>query len=137
MHDLFFTVNKIYFASYADDNTPFLSGYRLDDVLASLEYASLKLSDWFSDKQTKANPDKFHLLMSATASIVIKRKHNEILNSESEKLLCVTIDNKPNLNNHLEKILKKANKEVRVSARITQYMSIPKRKQLINSFFIS
>ena len=69
--------------------------------------------------------------------MVIKRKHNEILNSESEKLLCVKIDNKPNLNDHLQKYLKKANKEVRVSARITPYMSIPKRKQLINSFFIS
>ena len=40
-------------------------------------------------------------------------------------------------NNHLQKILKKANKKVRVSARITPYMSIPKRKQLMNSFFIS
>ena len=108
MHDLFFTVNETDFASYADDNIPFLSGYRLDNVLVSLEYASLKLSDSFSDKQMKENPDKFHLLTSATASIVITRKHNEILNSESEKLLCVTIDNKPNLNNHLQKILKKS-----------------------------
>ena len=137
MYDLFFTVNETDFASYADDNTPFLSGDRLDDVLDSLENASLKLSDWFSDKQMKANPDKSHLLTSATAPIAIKMKHNEILNSESEKLLCVTIDNKPNLNNHLQKILKKANKKVRVSARITPYMSIPKRKQLMNSFFIS
>ena len=91
MYDLFFTVNETDFASYADDNTPLLSGDRLDDVLDSLENASLKLSDWFSGKQMKANPDKFHLLTSATASIVIKMKHNEILNSESEKLLCVTI----------------------------------------------
>ena len=137
MYDLFFTVNETDFASYADDNTPLLSGDRLDDVLDSLDNASLKLSDWFSDKQMKANPDKSHLLTSATAPIAIKMKHNETLNSESEKLLCVTIDNKPNLNNHLQKILKKANKKVRVSARITPYMSIPKRKQLMNSFFIS
>ena len=36
-----------------------------------------------------------------------------------------------------KKYLKKANKKVCVSARITPYMSIPKRKQLMNSFFIS
>ena len=50
MYDLFFTVNENDFASYPDDNTPLLSGDRLDDVLDSLENASFKLSDWFSDK---------------------------------------------------------------------------------------
>ena len=50
MSDLFFTVTETEFASYADDSTPFLSGDRLDDVLDSLENASFKLSDWFSDK---------------------------------------------------------------------------------------
>ena len=39
----------------------------------------------------KANPDKCYLLRSATASIAIKIKDNEILNSASEKILGVTI----------------------------------------------
>ena len=38
--DLFFTINEIDFL--ADDNTQFTSGDRLDDVLNSLENASLK-----------------------------------------------------------------------------------------------
>ena len=38
--DLFFTVNEIDFL--ADDYTQFISGDRLDDVLNSLENASLK-----------------------------------------------------------------------------------------------
>ena len=137
MFDLFFIVNEIDFASYADDNTPFVSGDRLDDVFVSLENASLKLFDWFSNNQMKANSDKCHLLTSSTDSIAIKIKDNEILNSESEKLLGVTIDNKLNFNNHLQKILKKANQKVHVLARITPYMSIPKRRLLMNSFFIS
>ena len=40
MRDLFFIVNEIEFASYADDNTPFVSGDR---------------PDWFSNNQMKAN----------------------------------------------------------------------------------
>ena len=56
MCDLFFIVKEIDFASYADDNIPFVSGDRLDDVLDSLENAGLKLFDWFYDNQTKANP---------------------------------------------------------------------------------
>ena len=35
----------------------------------------------------KASSDKCHLLTSATASIAIKIEDNEILNSDSEKLL--------------------------------------------------
>ena len=98
----------------------------------------------FSNNQMKGNPNKCHLLTSATASIAIKIKENKILNSEREKLLGVTIDNKLNFNNHLQKILQKANQKIHVlaritpyMARITPYMSIPKRMLLMNSFFIS
>ena len=77
MFDIFFTVNEIDFSSYADDNTPFVSGDRIEDVLDSLENASLKLFDWFSNNQMKANPVKWHLLTSATASIAIKIKCNK------------------------------------------------------------
>ena len=122
---------------YQDDNSPFVSGDRLEDVLDSLENASIKLFDWFSNNQMKENLDNCHLLTSATASIAIKIKDNEILKSEKEKLLGMTIDKKLSFNNHLQKILEKANQKVHVLARITPYMSIPNRKLLINSFFIS
>ena len=57
MFDLFFIVNEIDFSSYADDNTPFVSNDRLNDVLDSLEKASSKLFDLFSNNQMKANHD--------------------------------------------------------------------------------
>ena len=123
MCDLFFKVNEIDFASYADDNTPLVSDDRLDDVLVSLKNASLKLFNWFSNHQMKANPNKCHPLTTSTDSIAIKINDNEILNSEREKLLSVI---KLNFNNHLQKILKKANQKVHVLARNTPYMSIPK-----------
>ena len=130
MCDLFFIVNEIDFASDADDNTSFVSSDVLDHgniivpCLDSLENVSLRLFDRFSNNQVKANPDKSHLLMSVTVYIAIKIKDNETLNSESEKLLGVAIDNK-------------ANQKVYVLARITPYISIPNRKLLMNSFTIS
>ena len=108
MCDLFFIVNEIDLPGYADDNTPFVAGERLGDVIDPPENASLKLLDWFSNNQIKADPDKCHLLRSATTSIAIKIKDNEILNSESEKLLGVTIDNKLNFSNYLQTTLKKS-----------------------------
>ena len=79
IRDPCFIVNEADVASYADDNTPFVSGDRLDDVLYSLENTSLKLFDWFSNDQMRANPDKCHLLTSAAASITINIKDNAIL----------------------------------------------------------
>ena len=81
MCELFFIVGKIDFASYADDNTPFVSGERLDDLLVSLEKASSKLFDWFSNNPMKANLDKCHPRTSVTTSIAIDIKYNEMLNS--------------------------------------------------------
>ena len=51
MCDLFFLVNKIDFTSYTDNNTPFVSGDSLEDVLASLENGSLKLFHSHKDKR--------------------------------------------------------------------------------------
>ena len=92
---------------YQDDNTPFVSGHRLEDVLDSLENASLKLFGWFSNNEMKTNLDKCHLPTTATASIAIKIKDNEVLKSESEKLLRVTIDNKLSFKIIYKKYLKK------------------------------
>ena len=66
-----------------------------------------------------------------------KVKNYMIKNSDNEKLLSVTVDANLNFNCQLEIILKKASKKVHVLARITPYMSIPKRKLLMNSFFTS
>ena len=74
-----------------------------------------------------------HLL----APISIKVKDYIIKNSDNEKLLGVTVDTNLNFICHLENILKKANKMVHALARITPYLSIPKRKLLMNSSFTS
>ena len=57
----------------------------------------------------KANPDKFHLLLSnEDKNLSITIDQNEIFNSRYEKLLGVTIDNKLNFDEHVPKLCKKA-----------------------------
>ena len=130
-------MHGINIANYADDNTPFVSGDTLLSVITSLENATVKLFEWFANNHMKANRDKCHLLMSALTPIFIKVKDYIIKNSDNEKLLGVTVDANLNFNCHLENILKKASKKVHVLARMTPYMSIPKKKLLMNSFFTS
>ena len=62
--DLFLIKKETSFASYADDNTPYVTAENLDEVIKSLEKDSIKLFQWFSDNQLKANHDKCHLLVS-------------------------------------------------------------------------
>ena len=75
--------------------------------------------------------------MSTFIPISIKKKGYIIKSSDHEKLLGVTVDANLNFNCHLDNILKKASKKVHVLARINTYMSIPRRKLLMNSFFTS
>ena len=62
--DLFFIIDGIDFASYADDNTPYIAGNMPEDVVESLKHSSEKLFEWFTYNQMKANSDKCHLLIS-------------------------------------------------------------------------
>ena len=135
--DLFIMIDDINIANINIDNTPFVSSDTPLNVITSLENAAEKLFEWFTNNHMKANHDKYHQLMSTITPISIKVKDYIIKNSDYEKLLGVTVDANLNFNCHLENILKKANKKAHVLARITPYMSIPKRKLLMNSFFTS
>ena len=52
--DLFFTVNDINIASYADDNTPYIIADNMDYLITSLEQASNDLFEWFKNNLLKS-----------------------------------------------------------------------------------
>ena len=47
--DLFFIMNDVEFASYADDNTPYAVRTNIDEVIAALEDIYKQLLQWFSN----------------------------------------------------------------------------------------
>ena len=57
------------FASYATNNTPYVSAGTIHEVIKRLETASVKLLKWFPDNQIKANQDKCHLIVSENENI--------------------------------------------------------------------
>ena len=130
-------MDNVNISNYADDNAPLVSVDAPLNVITSLENAAEKLFEWFANNHMKAKHDKCHLLMSTLTSISIKIKDYIIKNSDNEKLLGVTVDANFNFNCHLENILKNVSKKFHVLARITPYMSMPKRKLLMDSFFTS
>ena len=90
---------------------------------------------WFSHNQIKANADKNHLIVSTDEPIEIRVSESLIKNNTCEKLLGVKIDNKLSFDTHVKGLCKKANNKLRALVRATPYMSLEKRKLLMNSFF--
>ena len=94
-------MNETDFASYADDNTPYVTVDGIEDVINSLENVSITLFKWFADNQMKTNKDKCHLLVSCSENITINVDGNIIGKSICEKFLGVNIDYKLIFNEHL------------------------------------
>ena len=85
--DLFLFVPDISIANYADDNTPHATNKHLDTVLKDLEQGSDTLLKWFIDYLLKANPKKYHLLVSTNEKRHLNVGEIEISNSKCENWL--------------------------------------------------
>ena len=80
----------------------------INSVITQLEEDSNLLLQWCSNNALKANPEKFHLVLSnMDETLSVNVGQFEIRNSRSEKLLGVTLDNKLTLNEHVTNLCKK------------------------------
>ena len=82
---MFLPINGI--ANCADDNTPYSTRNGIHNVMSDLEQASDILSKWFIDNCLKANPDKYHVLLSETSETQLIVEIVPIATSSCEKLL--------------------------------------------------
>ena len=122
---MFSIVSKVDFASHADDNTPYVVGNGVKEVINSLKEASDELFYWFAFNQMKANPGKCHLVTSSSDKLSIYVDNYNIKSSKCEKLLGIKIDNKLNFNTHADEICKKAgHKLINALSRVTPYMDL-------------
>ena len=108
-----------------DGTTPYTGGKNTQDVITSLENCALILFKWFENLM-KANSDKSCSLLRTSTYSSANINGDIIKNSESEKLLGVTIDYKLNFEKHLSKICDKASQKFNALARIYSYININK-----------
>ena len=123
--DLFFILNDVDIASYADDNTPYVIADDINGVITSLEKASKALFEWFENNLLKSNAGKYHLLESSSDAVNLRVSEYDIKNSEYVKLLGVKFDNKLTFD-----ICRKASRKIYALARIAPYMDLSKRHML-------
>ena len=108
-------MNETDFASYADDNTPYVTGDSIEVIINSLKNVSITLFKWFADNQMKSNKDKCHLLISCSESITINVDGSIIGKSICEKLLGVNVDYKLKFKEHLDSVFKESRSKSKCS----------------------
>ena len=136
--DLFLIHSDIDIANFADDNTPYLSAENIEnieDVIESLERASVSLFRWFENNLFKGNTDKCHFLVSTSKEVSLNVNNFKIKNSDCEKLLGVKFGSKPRVNQHITDLCITASRKIHALARVTPFMNLSKRRLLMNSFF--
>ena len=75
------------------------------------------------------------LIVSSDDPTEIQIGEPVIKNTTCEKLLGIKIDNKLTFDEHISGLCNKAANKLRALARVTSYMSLPKKNLLLNSFF--
>ena len=124
--------------NYADDNTPFTSAPSIPNVIQNLEEDSKNLLNWLRYHGLKANPDKFHMLLSEPdESLSMKIDGYVISNSISQKLLGIVFDSKLNFKAHVSNLCTIASQKLHALSRISNYMTLQQRKIIMKSFILS
>ena len=138
INDLFLFCENSKIANYADDNSPYANEKVIDSVTSKLVTHSQELLSWIANNGLKANPDKFHMILSVENNqISISVDGYQIKNSSHEKLLGVTIDNKLSFNVHVSNLCKKASQKLHALSRISRYMDKDRRRNVMNAFIFS
>ena len=107
----------------------------MESVISKLEEDSIILLNWVESNAMKANPNKFHLLLSKPDErISVNVDGYQITNSKSEKLLGITIDSKLSFDEHVSGLCKKASNKLHALARISNYMNTDKLRVIMKAF---
>ena len=138
INDLFLFSDPVNISNYADDNSPYEVALTNNEVLNKLEENACLLIEWFNNNYMKPNPEKWHLLLSdIDNNHSIKVGQQLIHNSNTEKILGVTFDNKLSFKCHINKICKKASQKLYALARVSNYMTFNQRRIIMNTFISS
>ena len=138
LSDLFLFITDADIANYADDNSPYACKGDIESVIIKLENDSKTLIEWVSNNGLKANPDKFHLLLSSSDNnILVNVENDKNFNSQHEKLLGVVIDNDLKFDEHVTRLCKKGSQKLHALARVSHYMTTNQRRLIMKAFISS
>ena len=136
--DLFFSTTNFNIANYADDTTPYATGSTWSEVKNKLELVANIIFNWLSYNQMKGNAEKCQLIVNdINENLFITLRNENIYNHRTAKILGTTFDNKLTFEPHIKNLCKISNQKLSALARICPYISLSKRRKIMNAFFKS
>ena len=114
INNFVFAIQRSQVCNFADDNTVFACGKNVEEVITCLEFDIENAISWFRENNMVANPDKFQMMfigLKESKRYCLDINGNIIVNTDTVKLLGVTIDSKLNFRDHVTHIRKKMNQK--------------------------
>ena len=102
--NLFLFIKNKDLASYADDTTLYETGENSAYIIDNVDVLRDTLLNWFNGNSMKANPGKYHLLLSGKDSSKVAIENKAISSSKCEKLVGIKIVNNLNFKEHMESL---------------------------------
>ena len=137
INDLFFFIEKVKIANFADDNTPYSTEKTIDRLINVLQNETSIVLNWFTINEMKSNDDKCHLFVPKHDDVSINLGTQRIEGEKCVTLLGVMIDKDLNFSDHILNLLKKGNQKIHALARISKYVSQDKLKLIMRTFIES
>ena len=108
----------------------------LSSLINRLEHDNLLAIEWFENNHVKLNQEKCHLVISGHKheSIWAKIGQTKIWESRKQKLLGVEVDSSLNF---VSSLCEKAGKKLSVLARLSIFISLNQRQNLMETFIES
>ena len=135
--DLFYFLEGVAVASYADDTTPYTANKTNDLVIKEIEHFSEVLFKWFDFNYMKINSGKSHILFSGNDNVSANIDNHTIISENKNELLGIILDSKLSFEDHINNLCKKASQKLNALARIAPYMCLEKRKTVMKAYIVS
>ena len=133
-----FLLNSFFdIASYANYNTPYISGPNKDfEKIEELKICSAYFFKWFRENHMKSNLVKYHLLLSSRNPFQVNIEGHIMYEGEEEKPLEFKIDSQLLFESHMSILFKKSSQKLHSIWRITNYIDLEKWKCLMSIYNI-
>ena len=120
LNDIFMLISKCNLCNYADDNTLYSTGKKLNWIRRTLEMEFMILHQWFDENHMTLNSGKCHYMVIGSRDL----SHENMLNnikitcSNEERLLSIFLDSKLNFESHIGSLCRKAGQKISALARL-------------------
>ena len=126
--DLFYFLEDLDIASYADDTTTYTVKENKESVIDTLEASSLPLFTWFNDNFMKANSGTIHILLSCSELSTALIDGSSIESNTKEILLGITIDRDLKFDEHVNNLCRKACQKLNALVLLAPFMNVDKKE---------